>query len=626
MTPHRIRSGLLALLAVIALCLPGQIPAAAGTARDGFGKVGPANGAAGQSLTPTLSWGSAAGATQYTYCIDTSNDNACAGNWISTGTSTSAVLHGLLPNTSYYWQVEANVGGSWVRADSGTWWSFTTATWSKLNPTSGSTGVPLNQTLSWQPAPGSDSYTYAYCLDTTNDNTCAGNWMSAGTNTSANPAGLLPSTQYYWQVYYSDSGYGTRYADGGTWWTFTTGAPPYGKVAPANGAAGQSLTPTLSWGSAAGATQYTYCIDTSNDNACAGNWISTGTSTSAVLHGLLPNTSYYWQVEANVGGSWVQADSGTWWSFTTATWSKLNPTSGSTGVPLNQTLSWQPAPGSDSYTYAYCLDTTNDNTCAGNWMSAGTNTSANPAGLLPSTQYYWQVYYSDSGYGTRYADGGTWWTFTTGASLVPNDDFGAATVIGGAPYTNTQDVAAATTAADDPIFTCEPAHQRSRSVWYRYTPPGAQTVTVDTIGSDYDTVLGVWTGSRGSLTSVACNDDYDDSGVRQSRVEFTPTAGTTYYIEVAAYADAPTTSQLTLNLAAAGPVPVTATFKSVAANDGWVLESSETSGVGGTLDSAATTCRVGDDAADRQYRAILDFNTGSLPNDAVITGVALRIK
>ncbi len=163
-------------------------------------------------------------------------------------------------------------------------------------------------------------------------------------------------------------------------------------------------------------------------------------------------------------------------------------------------------------------------------------------------------------------------------------------------------------------------------MWYRYTPAGAQTVTVDTIGSDYDTVLGVWTGSRGSLTSVGCNDDYDNSGARESRVEFAGAAGTTYYIEVAAYSATPTTSQLTLNLTAAGPVPVTATFKSVAANDGWVLESSETSVAGGTLDSTATTCRVGDDAGDRQYRSILDFNTGSLPNDAVITGVALRIK
>lgn len=74
------------------------------------------------------------------------------------------------------------------------------------------------------------------------------------------------------------------------------------------------------------------------------------------------------------------------------------------------------------------------------------------------------------------------------------------------------------------------------------------------------------------------------------------------------------------------PVLVEDSFRSVAQNDGWVLEQDETSGKGGTLDAAATTARVGDDASDRQYRAILHFDTAGLPDDAVITGVTLRIK
>jgi hypothetical protein len=64
----------------------------------------------------------------------------------------------------------------------------------------------------------------------------------------------------------------------------------------------------------------------------------------------------------------------------------------------------------------------------------------------------------------------------------------------------------------------------------------------------------------------------------------------------------------------------------VAAFDGWVLEADELSGKGGTFDAAATTARVGDDALDRQYRSILDFDTSGLPDNAVITGVTLRIK
>jgi CSLREA domain-containing protein len=67
-------------------------------------------------------------------------------------------------------------------------------------------------------------------------------------------------------------------------------------------------------------------------------------------------------------------------------------------------------------------------------------------------------------------------------------------------------------------------------------------------------------------------------------------------------------------------------FKSNATQDGWILESSETSGVGGTLNNTATTLNLGDDAANRQYRAILSFNTSSLPDDAVIVKVTLKVK
>ncbi|GER78438.1 MAG: choice-of-anchor Q domain-containing protein [Anaerolineales bacterium] len=68
------------------------------------------------------------------------------------------------------------------------------------------------------------------------------------------------------------------------------------------------------------------------------------------------------------------------------------------------------------------------------------------------------------------------------------------------------------------------------------------------------------------------------------------------------------------------------TFRSAGAQDGWVLESSETSNKGGTFNSAATAFRLGDDAARKQYRAILSFNTSSLPDNAVITKVTLKVK
>jgi CSLREA domain-containing protein len=71
---------------------------------------------------------------------------------------------------------------------------------------------------------------------------------------------------------------------------------------------------------------------------------------------------------------------------------------------------------------------------------------------------------------------------------------------------------------------------------------------------------------------------------------------------------------------------LTTTLKSVNTNDGWILESTETSGAGGTLNSATTTFNLGDDAANKQYRTILHFDTSSLPDTAVITSATLKIK
>lgn len=67
------------------------------------------------------------------------------------------------------------------------------------------------------------------------------------------------------------------------------------------------------------------------------------------------------------------------------------------------------------------------------------------------------------------------------------------------------------------------------------------------------------------------------------------------------------------------------TFYSNGAQDGWVLESSENSTVGGSLNSTDTGFNLGDNAQNKQFRAILSFNTAGLPDTAVITKVTLKI-
>jgi len=73
-------------------------------------------------------------------------------------------------------------------------------------------------------------------------------------------------------------------------------------------------------------------------------------------------------------------------------------------------------------------------------------------------------------------------------------------------------------------------------------------------------------------------------------------------------------------------IDATRTILSTNTYDGWILESSETSGTGGTMNKTATTFNLGDNAANKQYRSILSFDTSALPDNAVITSVTLKFK
>ena len=109
-----------------------------------------------------------------------------------------------------------------------------------------------------------------------------------------------------------------------------------------------------------------------------------------------------------------------------------------------------------------------------------------------------------------------------------NDDFSAPIIVGDVPFTNMQSTTKATSAPDDPF--CAAA---ARTVWYAFTPSTDMRVEFNTFGSDYDTTLSVYTGSRGALTPIACNDNSGRGW--QSRVRFDAVAGVTYWIMAGSY-------------------------------------------------------------------------------------------
>lgn len=113
------------------------------------------------------------------------------------------------------------------------------------------------------------------------------------------------------------------------------------------------------------------------------------------------------------------------------------------------------------------------------------------------------------------------------AAVPTNDDFANATVVLGPSFTDaTVNTTEATTQATDPANCAGAAH----SVWYAYTADGAGSASFDTFGSGFDTALSAYTGTEGSLTLIACNDDSNNT--LQSQITFDVTSGTTYYIMV----------------------------------------------------------------------------------------------
>ncbi|MEO8428465.1 MAG: lysyl oxidase family protein, partial [Verrucomicrobiota bacterium] len=136
----------------------------------------------------------------------------------------------------------------------------------------------------------------------------------------------------------------------------------------------------------------------------------------------------------------------------------------------------------------------------------------------------------------------------TQASPPANDNFVSAQILSGLSGSLTGDNLLATKEPGEPNHAAPGTH----SIWFKWTPNTAVSSTIDTIGSNFDTLLAVYTGtSVSALTIVASNDDIG-GGVVVSRVTFNSTLGTTYRIAVDGYNAAKGNVTLNWNQATGG--------------------------------------------------------------------------
>lgn len=383
----------------------------------------------------------------------------------------------------------------------------------------------------------------------------------------------------------------------------------FSKTTPANGATISMPYTTyqlLQWTDAQlpDTDRYQYCIDETNNNACDTTWI-TRNSLYSGGPGEFPISAghtYYWQVKTRDAGTY--ANGGTWWSFTISTASSFNKTSPSNGVVIRppsttyMLLRWADANIPSTDRYQYCIDETNNSACeSNNWVTRNSLYSGGPDEFptLTGHTYYWQVRVRDLGV---YANNGNWWSFTV-------QDYPVVTsVVRGNP-------SGSTTSAATVEFTVL-FNQTVTGVDvsdFTLTTTGVSGAAVNSVlGSDNIYTVTVTTGNGNGTVRLNV---IDNDSIKNASLDPLGGAG-------AGNGNFTTGEVYTINR------PVT--FISATSKDGWILESTEVSGVGGTMNNGGPALFIGDDASNRQYRSILSFSTSSLPDNAVITSVTLKFK
>ena len=227
---------------------------------------------------------------------------------------------GLVNGTTYYWRIdevnEADANSPWK----GDVWSFSIPpkTAYSPNPADGAESVDVDVRLRWTAGFGAKLHT-VYFGDNFDDVNNAAGGLPQGT-TDYDPGTLTMAKTYYWRVDEFDI---IETYKGSVWSFITEGA--VANPEPANGAAGVTQTPILTWSPGVfGASHEVYFGTDSeavkNADTSSPEYKGSGNlgSESYDPGQLEWNTTYYWRIDeannANADSPWT----GPLWSFATA--------------------------------------------------------------------------------------------------------------------------------------------------------------------------------------------------------------------------------------------------------------------------------------------------------------------
>lgn len=125
-------------------------------------------------------------------------------------------------------------------------------------------------------------------------------------------------------------------------------------------------------------------------------------------------------------------------------------------------------------------------------------------------------------------------TVATGQGVPDNDSFGSPTLIGELPAILTGTNTGSTLEVGEPTPSGYGSAVKA-SVWFEWTAPRDGVFRIDTVGSDFDTAIAVWTGDQlANLVEQASDDDFSYYD-RESVVAIQAVQGTTYRISLYGY-------------------------------------------------------------------------------------------